>query len=46
MIVCDKKINWVGGSLVVYLTKELHEMGLKKGDIVRVRLGDDDEREA
>ena len=42
MIVCDKKINWVGGSMVVYLTKELREMGLKKGDMVRVRLGEDD----
>ena len=43
MIKCDKVVNRVGGSLVIYITRELADLGLKKGDRVHVCLGDEGE---
>lgn len=42
MIKCDKVVNRVGGSLVIYITRELADLGLKKGDRVHVCLGEEE----
>ena len=37
-VVCDKTIRQINTSLVIYITKELKMLDLKKDDIVRVTL--------
>lgn len=37
-VVCDKKIRQINTSLVIFVTKELKILDLKKDDIVRVTL--------
>lgn len=46
MIKCDKVVNRVGGSLVIYITRELADLGLKKGDRVHVCLEEEEEKVA
>lgn len=37
-VICDKTIRQINTSLVIYITKELKMLDLKKDDIVRVTL--------
>ena len=37
-VVCDKSVRQINTSLVIYITKELKMLDLKKDDIVRVTL--------